>query len=144
MVKSYYVAGFLYHSESQQVLLLQKSPNSDWEMFGGVSDMKNPQAFFEKIVKGVLVNTAGVKRTYPVYDYFNPSLHKTYYIFYAPVDQLRDYRARNEVNLAWFNFKQITKLALSPQAKHDIVVAGRVIAAQARDDEPRVGLEPTT
>ncbi|MBI2008080.1 hypothetical protein HYS82_00280 [Candidatus Amesbacteria bacterium] len=144
MVRSYYTAGFLYHPETQQVLLQQKNPGLDWEMFGGESDMKDPQAFFEKMMIRVLGNISGVKKIYPVYSYFNASMHKTHYIYYAIVARLKNYHSRTGETLAWFNFKQVAKLALSAQAKHDIVVAGRVIAAQARADEPRVGLEPTT
>lgn len=112
-------------------------------MFNGENNAKDPQAFFWTTLKRILNNTSGIKNIYPVYSYFNTSLHKTYHIYYAPVARLKNYHSRTGSTMAWFNFKQITKLALSTQAKHDIVVAGRVIAAQARADEPRVGLEPT-
>lgn len=113
-------------------------------MFNGEGDLKEPRAYFEKVLKKSLAVTTGIKNVFPVYSYFNASLHKTHFIYYAPVSQLREYKSGTGGNLAWFNFKQITKLSLSSQAKHDIVVAGRVIAAQARADEPRVGIEPTT
>lgn len=144
VVKPYYVSGFLYHPQSQQVLLQQNSSDSVWEMFSGEDNTMDPKVFFEKTLGKILEDTSGVKHIYPVYSYFNSSLHKTHYIFYAPVSRLKRYHTRSGGALAWFNFKQITKLPLSIQAKHDIVVAGRVIAAQARASEPRVGLEPTT
>ncbi|OGC91716.1 hypothetical protein A3D85_01540 [Candidatus Amesbacteria bacterium RIFCSPHIGHO2_02_FULL_47_9] len=132
MTKSYRVSGFLFHEGSQQVLLHQPKSQQDqtWSMFTGEGKKNDPQAFFRHLLSKILRESSIIKNIYPVYSYFNPSLRKTHYIFYVPVSEPKDFQTRLSSALSWFTFKQISKLPLSPQAKHDIVIAQRVIRAQ--------------
>lgn len=141
VIKFYRVSGFLYHEQTQQILLhqpdLSQGAVSDWLMLSGEDDKKEPVVFFQKLLNKLLSETFDLKNIYPVYNYFHTTFRQTHHIYYAPVARLKNYSSRLGGTLAWFTLKQISKLPISPQTKHDIIVAQRVIQAQAREDEPK-------
>jgi hypothetical protein len=59
-------------------------------------------------------------------------MKKDHYISYAKIGRLEKFPETKEAVFAWFNFKQVQKLNLSEQTKHDIMVAQRVIDSATR------------
>lgn len=136
MHKAFYASGFLFHLESQQILLHQPQQKNDtvsvWSMFGGAnSQEEDASVTFQQIIYDALGVKLARRHIYPVYDYFHDVLNKTHYVYYAQVTKLRNYAFEGET-LSWFTFKQTLKLRFAEQTKQDIVVAQRVIDMQER------------
>jgi len=132
----FYASGFLYHPASQQILLQQPitAPKpSLWALFEGASiGQESPQTTFKRIIAKILGLKLNLKVIYPAYSYYCSEIHKDRQIIYAPLKTAKNFPAKKGVTFGWFTFKQITKLPLSTQAKHDVIVAQRVIAASVR------------
>lgn len=112
--KNYFSRGFLYHPDSQKILLQQKTDEKPpvWTL------LKSLKKFHPKVVL-------------PVYDYIVKG--KKHLISYAEIKKIKDFPPTKKFSFAWFDMKQILKLGLSPQTKQDIVVGRRVIDAKVRE-----------
>lgn len=138
MHKYFYASGFIYHLESQQILLQQDNTFS-WSLFGqkGKSG-QNPITVFQKAIFTKLGIKLALKSIIPVYDYFSKEEGGNHYVFYAQVKlKKKKFHMPKNSSAEWFTFKQITKLSFSGQIKQDIIVAERVIKAKARDEEAK-------
>jgi len=136
MHKDFYASGFLYHSRSQQILLQQQTSadkEPTWFMFGGKSlAHESGEETFSRIVNQVLRLKLKLSAVFPVYKYFHEEMKRDHYISYAKIGRLENFPATKGTVFAWFNFKQVQKLNLSEQTKHDIMVAQRVIDSATR------------
>lgn len=135
MHKNFYASGFLYHPSSQQILLQQNSSispmSTSWLLFGGfyLEDEK-PEALFKDIIFKLLdIKTRVV---YPIYSYFSDNTRESQYIVYSHLSKLHNFSSKNGLTFAWFSFKDVLKLKITEQTKHDIVVGQRVIDAAKR------------
>lgn len=134
--KTFYASGFLFHQESQQILLHQTQQKNDtvsvWSMFGGTNDKEDDGAVtFQQMIYDVLNLKLARKHIYPVYNYFHNVHNTMHYVYYAQVTKMQNYAFEGET-LSWFTFKQTLKLPFAQQTKQDIVVAQRVIDLQKR------------
>lgn len=139
MHKNFYASGFLYHAPSQRILLQQKSSTADisssWLLFGGHLEKEEPEALFKDIIfKFLGIEIRVVK---PVYSYFNDSTNEFQYIVYSQLRKFQSFSSKKGLTFAWFSFKEILKLKITEQTKHDIVIGQRVIEAAIRK---RLGL----
>lgn len=136
MRTDFYASGFLYHQRSQQILLQQQSPaNSEpmWFLFGGEGVKKETgEETFARVINEILRLKLKITAVFPVYKYFHEEMKKDHYISYAKIGKLEKFPAGKTTVFAWFNFKQVQKLNLSQQTKHDIMVAQRVIDSATR------------
>ncbi|MBI4999487.1 hypothetical protein HZB97_01805, partial [Candidatus Gottesmanbacteria bacterium] len=123
MHKSFYASGFLYHPASQQILLQQPiaSPNpSPWALFEGPTVGKEtPEKTFRRLVGKSLGLKINLSDIYPVYFYHCGG--KDHHIIYAQIKNAKNFSPKKGVTFGWFTFKEITKLPISAQDKHDIV-----------------------
>ena len=135
MHKHFYASGFLYHLKTEQILLHQAHPNgtpSPWCMFShlGTSGQNAQDTFALALSECMDVQLAN-DHIYPVYNYYSEDFGKDHYIFYAQVPRITPLLVRDNNTASWFTFKQITKILLSDQTKHDIMISERVIRAYA-------------
>jgi hypothetical protein len=133
MHKPFYASGFLYHLDSQQILLQQDTTSKDilsqWYLFEGQYTEKNtPEIVFKKILHDLL--DLKIDTVHSIYSYENEKANQ--YVVYAEIDELRDFEPKNGIIFNWFSFKNIYKLQVAKQTKHDIVVGQRVIEASGR------------
>jgi len=136
MHKDFYASGFLYHNRSQQILLQQiTSANNEptWFLFGGdgLGDETGEETF-SRVIAAVLRLKLKLSAVCPVYKYFHEEMKKDHYISYAKIGKLEKFPETKDAVFGWFNFKQVQKLNLSQQTKHDIMVAQRVIDSATR------------
>lgn len=147
MTKLFYTCGFLYHLSTQQILLHQSkqdiSPKPVWKLFGGMSRAgEDAQSAFGRIVFEQLELKVPLKNLLPVYDYVLNTRNIIHYVLYAEVSKLHTVSQNDHGVYNWFTMRQITKLPIHAQSKHDIVVSERVINAEARSHEPIVPMRP--
>lgn len=139
MHNNFYASGFLFHLRTQQILLHQpnidKNSSSAWNMLGGEGKGEDVCKAFQEIILKLLDVKLPTKNIFPVYDYFYNKVNKNHHIFYAEVKKLHSFPESRKGAFSWFTFKQATKLSFDSQTKQDIMVAERVIKAQARDKE---------
>jgi len=141
MHKLFYVSGFLYHPSTEQILLRQgiseKSSVLTWHMIGGVAVKdEEPVDTFARVIHDLIDVKLDAKRVFPVYDYFHNTHNTMHYVFYAEVKKLIVLPSGDTRALSWVTFKQTTKLPFDSQTKQDVIIAERVIKAQARTDAP--------
>lgn len=129
MHSNFYTGGFLYHPESQQILLQQKTDEEaqTWTLLGNLNK-KN----FKSLVLKLLNLHLQPKAILPVYDYALKG--KKHLISYAEVGKLENFLATTTYLFKWFTAKEISKLPLSGQTKQDLIVGQRVINSQIRKD----------
>ena len=135
MHKKFYASGFLYYPPTQQILLQQQKETKDtkptWLLVGGISKSnETPQAAFKRIVQKILRIKLSLKTIETVYFYNNINTDR--YILYAETKKMKKSSPKKKPEFAWFTFKQVLKLQVDPQTKHDIVVAQRVIDSKKR------------
>jgi hypothetical protein len=135
MHKNFYASGFLYHPQSQQILLQQNNSignmSSPWLLFGGnYSEKDEPEALFKNLILDLLDIEIGA--VHPIYSYLNENDAAFQYIVYSRLNKFQNFSSKNNLTFAWFTFKEILKLKITPQTKHDIVVGQRVIEAAVR------------
>ncbi len=137
MHKNFYASGFLYHIPSQQILL-QQYINGDnaslpWSLFGGVIlPNESFQSAFQRIIYASLHLKLPTRSIYDVYDYYNTNLRKNNAVVYAEVPTLKHFSSRGKMVFSWVRTKDVDKLSLPQQMKHDITVGRRVINARER------------
>lgn len=137
MHKHFYASGFLYHPPTRQILLQQQNfpPNTSylWSLFGGTRlDKEEAEATFQRIIRKLLGVKLNLSAIYPVYSYPSKGIYKNHHIVYAEVKEIQNFSPRRRLVFSWFTFKQILKLPLAEQTKHDITIGQRVIDALAR------------
>ena len=139
MHKKFYASGFLYHSPSQQILLQQytqpsSATASPWHLFNGVYTENDDQ---DKVFKNIIFDLLHVKieTVHTVYSYFKEDTGIHHAIVYAELDTLQNFPSKKGLTFSWFSFKGVTKLPVTEQTKHDIVVGQRVIDAIRRKSE---------
>ncbi len=133
MHKKFYASGFIHHLDSQQILLQQDTSSQDlssqWFLFSGPhTEKESPETVFKNVVKDLL--KIKVDDVLSVYSYENEKENQT--IVYAEIESLQEFPPKNGLVFNWFSFKDIPKLKITPQTKHDIVVGQRVIEASGR------------
>lgn len=127
MKKNGHHKGFLYHPDSQKILLQKYNadPSSLWTLLE-TSAGDN----FQKVVTELLKLNLNAKNIFEIYDYSIDG--KNHYIYYAEVLNLKDFTQLRDRIFSWFNFSEITKLPLLSQTKQDIIVGKRVIDSASR------------
>lgn len=141
MHKLFYVSGFLYNPPTEQILLRQitseKTATPTWSMVGGVAlKDEEPIDTFQRVIHELIDVKLDPKRVFAVYDYFHNTHNTMHYVFYAEVKKLISIPDGDTRGLSWVTFKQTTKLPFDSQTKQDVIIAERVIKAQARSDAP--------
>jgi ADP-ribose pyrophosphatase YjhB (NUDIX family) len=135
MHKDFYASGFLYHLRTQQILLQQPSAEneSEWTMFScWVNSNETAEDAFKRLIHDILKLELKEKAISPVYKYFDERIKKDHHITYARITKLEKFPSNSNTIFCWFNFKQIQKLNISPQTKHNLIVAQRVIDSALR------------
>ncbi|HSD98581.1 MAG TPA: hypothetical protein VLB73_02690 [Patescibacteria group bacterium] len=130
MYKDFYATGFLYHPLSQQILLQNNS--SSWTLFGNsYSEADDPQI----ILKNTLQQLFDLKKVVvlPIYTYTSENKKRITYVGYSIAKTKKNFSPK-DTRYKWFSFKEITKLAIDPDTKHDIIVGQRVIEAAGRKE----------
>jgi len=135
MHKDFYASGFLYHPPTEQILLQQissaPSMSAPWILIGGLYLQESKP---EELLKNVIYNLLALKIdvVHPVYSYYNEIVDNNQYIGYAKVRSRQNFPSEKGLSFAWFSFKDVLKLQITKQTKHDIVVGQRVIEAAER------------
>ena len=137
MHKDFYASGFLFHLPTQQILLQQpkkvSSASPNWSLFGTKSKPKEDEKVaFQRAINKTLKLKLSLKSIEPIYSYFNKEIEKENLLLYAPLAKMKNFRPKNGTTFGWFTFKQVLKLQMDEQTKHDIVVGQRVVASKAR------------
>ncbi len=129
LTKNHYSGGFLYHPESQKILLQQDSsdPKSVWTLLGSANGKD-----FAQVVSDFLQLKLSAEAVLPIYDY--TAKGEKHVIVYAEVKNQKDFPKVKNFCFAWFTLKEISKLPLSAQTKQDLIVGRRVIDSQIRQD----------
>ena len=127
MKKSQYHSGFLYHPDSQKILLRQilSEPKPTWSLLGGAEGEPFGKTVASSL--GLKIKDSAIQ---PIYDYFSKGKKIT--IFYAEVNKLKEFPPQKTHSFGWFTVKEISKLSLSAQTKQDIIVGFRVIGSSVR------------
>jgi hypothetical protein len=128
-------SGFLYHLPSEQILLQQHpqstSQTSPWMLFTKEhKESEDSEKVFKKYISELLKTRVGNVET--VYTYMNDKTNTQCNIVYSEVTSKREFPSKKGVTYKWFTFKEVIKLPLADQVKHDLVVSKRVIDATAR------------
>jgi len=132
----FFAHGIIFKPDTEQVLLYKAASdvNGSWSLVGGLGqDDESPEKAFQRAAQEVVQLRLAASDIVPVYDYFHTSLdrHQHVYVVYTRSD--KPLAARKGYVIAWFSFKEITKLGLDPQIKQDIIVSQRVINAKVRE-----------
>lgn len=137
MHKDSYASGFLYHPSTRQILLQQQKQTRDttplWSLLGGIGKSSdNAQITFQRVVHKLLHIKLKLNTIEPVYVYFYKDTDKNHSILYAEIAKTKNFSSKRGIKFSWFTFKQILKLQLDEQTRHDIIVGQRVIDAKER------------
>jgi len=128
---SNYASGFLYHPSTEKILLQLTPENRNaslWSLFSDRQTDEDRSDFFQKIIFDQLRILLQLTAIVPIYDYMRPAQRETYFIYYAEVKSVdMKLRPKRGCTVRWFSLKEITKLALPPQVRHDIMIGTRVI-----------------
>ncbi|MCL4418004.1 MAG: hypothetical protein M1365_15185 [Actinobacteria bacterium] len=134
MHKIFYASGFLYHSSTEQILLQQytsSSLKSPWFLFSGLyTEKEEPCDIFRNIIYNLLY--IKIKTVHPVYSYLNENINTNQFIVYSKLKTLKNFYTREKLTFAWFTFKEVARLHITEQTKHDICIGQRVIDAAGR------------
>lgn len=131
MHKNFYASGFLYHASSGQILLQQNGQTDDTSLtllcargnFG-----QSPSEVFLQSIKKLLGISVHEKNIIPIYDYDHETMGSQY-IFYVDISDTPEALHYTGDRVGWFPLAKLSKLNLSTQARHDIVIGSRVIRA---------------
>jgi hypothetical protein len=126
---SFTVSGFLYHSDSQQILLRQHAHGNENNLvFFGENGKhgSDPQTVFQHCMEKALGISIASSSIHPVYDYIHTQLGENFIFF---VEITNDTHTRHEpvINSEWIPMAKITKFPMSEQTRHDIIIGQRVI-----------------
>lgn len=140
MSKQVCVSGILFDTKKEQLLLVKQtsSENSPWEMVCALVSEASPQAF-TSIISSKLGCTISSKAIRDVYDYDDTHRKLSCYVYVSLIDsESLDIQPAEDISVGWFTFKQIGKLPIPAQIKHDCVIAERVIKSVIAPSPQRV------
>lgn len=107
-----------------------------WSTIGGESkEGEEAEATFQQIVNKILNINLKIKHIFPIYDYFDETLDKVNYVFYAEVSSPREFSSFQENTFSWVAFHETLKLLFSARTKQDVMVGERVINLKWREDQ---------
>jgi hypothetical protein len=136
MHKDFYASGFLYNPLSQQILLQQQTAadeNSPWGLLESeVTNGSCGEETFRNLISKHLNIKISLRKIFYIYTRYADGADKHHSIYYAEVKRAPKSFSSNKSKFSWFTFKQIHKLTLSEQTKHDIMVGQRVIDSAIR------------
>lgn len=129
---------------SQQILLQQPPSESgispSWFLFSGsYNESEGAETIFKSVIFDLL--QLKIDNVHPVYSYFDEQKKINQVIVYSILDKARDFPPKNGTSFVWFSFKDVIKMHLTQQTKHDIVVGQRVIEAAARINRGEYSLQ---
>lgn len=142
MHKKFYASGFIYHPSTHQILLQQNniiplhseaSPptSTTWSLIGvPYQENEKPETSFKNIIFELLSIKVGT--IIPIYSYSDENTGEVQYIVYTRLNKFQNFSPKKGLTFAWFSFKDVLKLKITEQAKHDIIVGLRVIEAAKR------------
>lgn len=144
MHKKIYASGFIYNPSARKILLQKPkqidSSLGEWYLFGKEgSSSKEPEEIFKQAVRQLL--KIKLETIENVYSYFSKDLNKNHFILYAETDRVKNFSPKKGFVFGWFTFKQILKLPIGEQTKHDLIVSQRVISAKVRKSRGERTLE---
>lgn len=90
------------------------------------------KATFRQVLNKLLGLKLNLKEIYPVYSYPSRGVYKKHHILFAQIKKRKNFPPKSNRIFSWFTLKQIAKLPLTEQTKHDIVIGQRVIDAISR------------
>lgn len=141
MHKAFYASGFLYHPPTQQILLqIEKldEDNTVWSLIGGHGKSGEDD---KKAIKRIFLSLLGLDikdhNINSVYSYFNEELSSDHFIVYAHIRKPEIFKPKKKKTFSWYTQKQIMKLPLAQQTKHDITISKRVIDLGIREAEAK-------
>lgn len=138
MHKQFSASGFLYHPHTKQILLQQLQGDNTVKLvlFRGSGHYgKNPQNVFQKSLEKALGATFTASSIHPVYDYIHYRFGEQFIFFVETGGKTpRTYESRNTTR--WFSLAKLSKLTMSEQTRHDIIIGERVIRSLM--ESPRV------
>jgi len=136
MHKDFYASGFIYHPKTQQILLQQVNLENETPAWSLLSEKGSTNKTGEEIFKEMSFSKfkieLKIKNIHLIYTYFSDETKRNHNIYYAEVNKITKPSLNQKNTFGWFTFKQITKLNLLNQAKHDIVIGQRVIQSSVR------------
>jgi len=135
MHNDFYASGFLYNPLSQQILLQQNltDENAPWTLLEDeVGSGSFGEETFKDLVHKHLKIKLNLKKILYVYTRNAIGTEKDHSIYYAEIKRARKSFMSKTSRFAWFNFKQLHKLNIAEQTKHDITVGQRVIESTIR------------
>lgn len=127
--KPFYASGFLYHSDSQQILLQQLTQGNEtnFVLFRAKSvNGHDPQTVFRQCIEEALGITVTASTVYPVYDYVHDRLGE-HFIFFAEIMDDTPIKYGQDNTTGWIPIAKLSKYPMSEQTRHDIIIGERVI-----------------
>lgn len=126
-----FASGFLYHPSTEKILLQLTPENRNsslWSLFSDRQPVENQSGSFQKIIFEQLRILIQPTAIVPIYDYLRAAKGEVHFIYYAEVDKEdMGLQPKRGCTVRWFTQKEITKLSLLPQERHDIMIGTRVI-----------------
>lgn len=145
MHKMFYASGFLYNSQTQQILLQlvdTTSEDSQLTLFSGKGDKKQDAiALFQQIIKAQFHITIPLKDIHPVYDYENKDLAGMQFVCYAEINEAVMKKLEKSTVTKLLPLKKLPKLKVTEQVRQDITVGQRVInliERERQEEAPKV------
>jgi hypothetical protein len=142
--KPFYASGFLYHPPSGQILL-QKLPNginTKLSMFRGKGLLnEDPKIVFQQAVEQALGMRISTSSIHPIYDYIHDQLGEQF-IFYVEVKNKDMDKFSIKDKSEWVQLSKLSKLVMSEQTRHDIIIGERVIRSLYDKAHPPQNLKP--
>jgi hypothetical protein len=129
--KPFYASGFICHVPTQQILLqkLDTNENPTLTFFSGKSRKgETPEQAFLRTVSEMLGYKASPSSVRPIYDYIHDTMGECF-MFYIEVADTKHIPGNGKHHADWFPLAKLSKLKLSEQTRHDIVIGERVIRA---------------
>ena len=132
MHTTFYASGFLYDSSSQKILLQQLNSTSDGKpfLFGSKAHKGNdPQTVFKLCVEKALARTIKASSIHPVYDYMHDTLGEQF-IFFVEISGISPATYPSNEKTGWFALSKLSKMNMSEDTRHDILIGERVIRSR--------------
>ena len=105
-------------------------------LFGSSSNSNtDPQAVFQQCVEKTLGIKVSPSSVHPVYDYIHDTLGE-HFIFYVEVAKPTPAMSDIKNKTAWCPLSKLSKLNMSEQTRHDIIVGERVLRSLLESTQP--------
>lgn len=134
MHKNFYASGFAYHSDSQKILLQYSDIKPFTHTLFSKKCSENEDflhIFQQQLSKSLNIDIPQdcIKH---IYEYSPEDSNELYSIFYADISSLGDeYFFEHTDKTEWFTTRQLSKLKVTEQTRHHIMIGQRVIRASA-------------